>query len=422
MSRLPRPRADSTLERLVREYFGGGTTSSGVSVNSDNAMRMMTVNNCIRVLFNCVSQMPCQLMKEVEEVKTKAKDHPLYKVISKRPNRWMTSPQFWGLAIVHVCLRGNFYAFKVKVGNQVRELLPIHPDRVIDVTQNPDWSLTYKISDVLNINGKSQSSNQSYRNYSQDEIFHIRGLSLNGYVGLNPIQYAREAIGVGLASEKFLANYFGQGMHPGAVIKYPGSLDPVLHANLWTAYKQKYSGLKASSDLMLLDNGMDIDFPSIKLVDAQFLEQMRFTEAQICGLYGVPLILVQAGSTPATFASSLQFKQSFVDFTIAPIAVNFETTIDKDLLNDKDQDTHYAKYNMGSLLRGNMAERFAAYAIGLQNKFMNSNQVRGLEDWNAREGGDIYENPNISINEESDKAKQDDSNGSSNKSSNGGNE
>jgi len=408
------------LDRLVREYFGGGTTSSGVSVNSDNAMRMITVNNCIRVLFNCVSQMPCQLMKEVDDVKSKAKDHPLYKVISKRPNSFMTAPQLWGLAIVHVCLRGNFYAFKVKYGNQVREILPIHPDRVLDVTQNADWSLTYKIANVIVQGNNTQIQTQSYKEYSQDQIFHIRGLSLNGYVGLNPIQYARETIGVGLASEKFLANYFGQGMHPGAVIKYPQSLDPVTHKNLWEAYKLKYGGLKASSDLMLLDNGMDIAFPTIKLVDAQFLEQMRLTESQICGLFGVPMILIQAGSTPATFASSLQFKQSFVDFTIAPIAVNFETTIDKDLLTDQDQDAFYAKYNMGSLLRGNMAERFAAYAVGITNKFMNANEARSLEDWNKYEGGDVYENPNTSTNTESNKESNAD-NGSDDDSSDGGN-
>ena len=92
-----RPKAINTeMERLIRESFGGGYTSSGLAVNSDTAMRQMTVNNCVRVLFNCVSQMPCQLMEEVDGVKNKAKNHPLYKVISKRPNPWMTAPQMWG--------------------------------------------------------------------------------------------------------------------------------------------------------------------------------------------------------------------------------------------------------------------------------------------------------------------------------------
>ena len=134
MSRLPRPKAiNIEMERILREHFGGNEASSGISVNSDSAMRLMTVNNCVKVLFNCISQMPCQLMEEVDDMKNKAKKHPLYKIIGKRPNRWMTAGQFWGLAIVHVSLRGNFYAFKTKVGNQVRELLPIDPSRISEV-------------------------------------------------------------------------------------------------------------------------------------------------------------------------------------------------------------------------------------------------------------------------------------------------
>lgn len=389
---INRPQAvSSTLETLIREHFSGGSTSSGVAVNSESAMRMITVNNCVRVLYNCVSQMPCQLIKEVDDVKSKAKEHPLYKVISKRPNKWMTAPQIWGMAIVHVCLRGNFYAFKVKSGNQVKELLPIYPDNVSKVEQNPDWSLTYTILK----DGVSKE-------YSQDKIFHIRGLSLNGYVGLNPIHYARETIGLGLSSEKFLANYFGNGMHPGAIIEYPHSLDPTTHANLWEAYKRKYAGLNASHDLMLLDNGMKVQFPPIKLVDAQFLEQMRLTESQICGMYGVPLILVQAGATPATYASSTEFKRNFVDMTLAPIAVNFETTIDKDCLTESDQDTYYVKYNLNSLLRGNLTERMAAYKDGINAEVWNPNECRAWEDMNAYNGGDEFRTRTSTI-KESDK-------------------
>ena len=392
MDRLPRPKAvSSTFDALIREYFGGGSTSSGVAVNSDSAMRVVTVYNCVKVLYNCISQMPCQLMEDVKDVKNKATNHPLYKVISKRPNGWLTASELWGKAIVDVSMRGNFVAFKTMVGKNVREILPINPDRLQEIKQNSDFSLTYKISGP---------SGESAQEYPQSKIFHIRGLSLDGITGMNPIQYARECIGLGMAGERFLSNYFGKGLHPGALIETDKILSLENRKNLGTALREEYAGISSANNqgLMLLDEGMKIKFPEIKLVDQQFLELMKMTEAQICGMFGVPLILVQAGSTPATYASSVQFKQSFVDFTLAPIAVSFESSIDRDLLTESEQDRYYSKYNMGSLLRGNMAERFAAYAIGITNKFMNSNQARALEDWNPREGGDVYENPNTSVN------------------------
>jgi HK97 family phage portal protein len=391
MDRLPRPKAMTNYGPTDdRSYFPGGSYYGGVDLaglplTSEGAMRQMTVNNCVRVLYNCISQMPCQLMEEVDDVKNKAKEHYLYKIIGKRPNSWMTSPQFFGMAIVHICLRGNFYAYKARVGNKITALLPLHPDRV-QVSQNDDWSLTYKVS-----------GSKGQKDYAQEDIFHIRGLSLDGIVGINPIEYARQCVFNGQSSETFIGNYFSKGMHPGAIITHPYTQTTQNYLNQLEALKIKYAGLNNAQDVMLLEKDTTITFPEIKLVDQQFIEQQRFTESQIAGMYGVPLILIQAGSTPATFASSAQFKQSFVDFTIAPIAVNMETSIDRDLLTDVEQDTLYSKFNMGGLLRGNMAERFAAYQIGIVNKFMNSNEVRSLEDWNPREGGEAYENPNTSV-------------------------
>lgn len=422
MARIPKPKAlaptDDAYYYPGGSFYGGNTlTNSGAMIGSDFAMRQMTVNNCVRVLFNCVSQMPCQLMQEVDDVKSKAKDHYLYRIISKRPNHWMTAPQFWGMAIVHISLRGNFYAYKSRIGNKIKELLPIAPDKITEVKQNEDWSLTYKIS----------TARQGIKEYSQDDIFHIRGLSLDGVVGVNPIEYARECVGLGLSSEMFLGRYFGKGLHPSAIIEYPQSLDPVTHNNLWEAYKKKYGGMSAAHDLMLLDNGMKIQFPPIKLVDAQFLEQMRFTESQICGMYGVPLILVQAGDSLATYASSTEFKRNFVDMTLAPIAVNFETTTDRDCLTDDEQDRYYTKFNLNSLLRGNLKERIAAYKDGINAEIWNPNECRNWEDMNSYEGGDEYRTRTSTMKEsdKKDDTDDEDKDTSKNKSKspdNGGNE
>ena len=114
-----------------RSYFPGGSYYGGdllgnLPITSESAMRQMTVNNCVRVLYNCISQMPCQLMEEVDDIKNKATSHYLYKLIGKHPNSWMTAPQFYGMAIVHICLRGNFYAYKARAGNKIMALYPLH--------------------------------------------------------------------------------------------------------------------------------------------------------------------------------------------------------------------------------------------------------------------------------------------------------
>jgi len=328
-------------------------------------------------------------MEETESgITKKALNHSLYNVIGKRPNKWMNRPQFWGLAIVHICFRGNFYAFKVKVRDEVRELLPIHPDRVMEVKQNSDWSLTYRISSADNWDGKKVGPGREYRDYSQDEIFHIRGMSFDGITGVNPIEYARECIAIGLSSEQFLGQYFGKGLHPGAVVTHPNSLkNPQDRA---AAINAAYSGLDKSHGVMILEAGETIAWPAIKLVDAQFLEQMRFTEAQIAGMYGVPLMLINGGDNPETYASASEFKRFFVDTTVSSIAVNFESTSDMSLLKEEDQNRYYAKFNLNSLLRGNPKERSEFYKELINCEVMNPNEARSLEDWNPYFGGEIY--------------------------------
>ena len=383
-SNMLRPQANSkTIEKLILEHFGGGSTSSGMSVTSDSAMRLMTVHNCIKVLYNCMSQLPCHLMEDVDGVKRQAKEHPLYNVLCKQPNSWMSRSEFFGLIEVHVSSRGNFLAFKSKAKGQVRELLPIDPSRVLGIKQNPNWSLSYKITPAGGGDAKE---------YSQDEIFHVRGMSLNGYSGLNPIEYARESIGLGLASEKFLSRYFGRGVHPSAVVKHPQVLNAQTHANMRAVLKEKYEGLNSESNqgFMFLDEGMDVVFPPIKLVDAQFLELGRFNEAQICGMFGVPLMMVQAGENPTTFASATEFKRGFVDMVIAPKAVNLEGSIDRDCISPNEQSRFYSKLNLNALYRGNITERFNAYAVGIDKEILNPNTCRQWEDLNPYEGGDVY--------------------------------
>ena len=395
-----RPKAINTeMERLIREVMGGGSSSSGISVNSESAMRQLTVYACVKVLYQSIAQMPCHFMVEQNKIKDKAINHNLYRILHDQPNRWMTAPEFWGMTVAHVSLRGDFLAFKVKVGNQVRELLPIDPSRVSEIVQNSDWSLTYKISTVDARDGKTGPA-RDYRDYSQDEIFHIRGLSLNGYSGLNPIQYARESVGIGLASERFIAQYFGKGLHPGAIIEYPQSLDPITHKNLWEAYKIKYSGLSAAQDLMLLDNGMKIQFPSIKLVDQQFLELGKFTQSQIAGLFRVPLMLLQAGDAPTTYASSEQFMLAFVTHALTPIVVNIEKAIYRDLLTEEEKKKYYAKFSMEGLLRGAFKERTEGFATLIDKEVLNPNEVRDMLDLNPYEGGNEYRTRTSSLKEQ----------------------
>ena len=378
-----RAMSSSELSRLVGEYFGGGATASGAHVNSDTAMRLIMVQNCVRMRCATLERVPCHIMERIGRKRNKAEEYYLYDKLLHQPNSWMTAPEFWSMAEGHVCLRGNFYVYKMGLpGRPILELIPLGADAVQEVVQNPDYSLTYKV--------RVQVSPGSYeiRDLPQDKIFHVRGLTLNGITGLNPIEYARESVGIGMASDKFLGNYFGKGLHPSAVIKHPLSLGVQTHGGLRETLKKKYSGLANQLDFMLLDEGMDITFPQIKLVDAQYLELMKMNEAQICGLFRVPLMLVSAGDKAPTYASAEQFMLFYQ--TLSVDVVRYESAIRRDLLSEVERRRYYAKFNTNALLRGDFRARMEGYQIGINDEMMSPNEARELEEMNPYEGGDEY--------------------------------
>ena len=384
ISRLKRPQAMNShqLQKLIIDTYGGGMTSSGISVSSDTALRLATVQKCVRVRAATMASLPCHIMTKQGEMKEKAEDFYLYDKLLNQPNSWMTSALFWSMVEAYVCLRGNFLAYKSGLpGRPIKELIPINWDKIEKVEQNEDYSVTYTI----------RLKNGELKTLSQDQVMHIRGLlTLDGYTGVNPIQYFRETIGLGLASERFLTKYFGRGLQPGAIVKHPLSLSAQGNANLKAVVKEKYEQLKTDQNFMLLDEGMDITFPTIKLVDAQYLEIMKMNESDICGLFRVPLMLIQSGDKTPTYASAEQFMINYSTMGVSPDCRNYEQSIRKDLLTEEERKKYYAKFEMRGLLRGAFKDQMEGFAVAIDKEIMNPNECRDVLDMNPYKGGDVY--------------------------------
>lgn len=388
VGRLPRPvgMGPKELERAILSVFGGGSTSSGVSVSSDSAMRQATVYSCVNILSRAIRQLPCHLMLEDGRTRKPAREEPLYRLLHRQPNEWQTAPEFWGMCMNHLALRGNFFALKNRGGGltgPVRELVPLAPGMVQDVKQDKNFRLVYAV----------RFPDGTIKEIPRDQIFHIRGMTENGILGVNPIQYLRETIGFSLAAEEFGARYFGSGTHPGMIVEHPGKLSPEGHTNLQTALTETYAGLGKSHRLMLLQENMKAQKITIDPKDAQFLELRQFQKAEIENIFfGLPLTVMTSGDKAATYASAEQFSLSFVVYAITPYLVDIERAISRDLIEPERQDSLYAKFQVGGLLRGSMKERADYYEKMWRMKAMNSNEIRALEDMNPYDGGDEFTN------------------------------
>lgn len=328
-------------------------TYTGKRVSSQRAMRLTAVFACVRVLAESIGMLPCSLYKNTGKGKEKATSERIYKLLTLKPNGYMTPQEFWELVILCLCLRGNFYAYKVKALGEVAELLPIDPGSVVPKL-NSNWEPVYQVTfpdgttDIL----------------GQDDIWHVRILTLDGLVGLNPIAYAREAISLGLATEEHGARLFGNGAVTSGVLRTEQQLSDSAYQRLKSDFEEKHQGLGNAHKPMILEMGLDWKSMALNAEDSQFLETRKFQLEEICRLFRVPMHMVQ-NTDRATFSNIEELGMGFINYSLVPYLTRIEQRINIGLVRESKQGTYYAKFNVGALLRGDMKSRFDAYATAI---------------------------------------------------------
>ena len=388
LGRKSASQAIETSEKLAQALGAGYESNSGQRVTTNSAMQQLVVFNCVRVLAESMGMLPCRLLKQTGRVRLPATTHRLYPLITMAPNSYMTAQEFWELLVACLCLRGNFYAYKVSALGNVGELLPLNPD-IVTPKLKDDWTVEYTV------NFKSGT-----KVLTQDEIWHVRLFTLDGLNGLNPIAYARQALGLGQAMDAHAAKLFTNGAVTSGVLRTEQELSPEAFDRLKTEFQGEHMGVANAYKPMILEMGLDWKPISLNAQDTQFIESKKLTEAQICGLFRVPPHLV-ASMEKMTLNNIEHMGMSFVNYSLVPIMTRIEHRIQVGLLNEKDRLTHYAKFNAGALMRGDLKGRYESYGKGIQWGILSPNDCRELEDENPREGGDIYLTPmNMTTNPE----------------------
>lgn len=359
-----------------------GNSNSGVQVDELRALQTSAVYACVKILAETVASLPLHLFKKGKGGKSEmAEQHPLFSCLYEMPNDEMTSFEFREMMMTSLLLWGNAYARKIRKNGHVTELWYLKPQLMTVERDTQTGKIKYTYSDDI--------TNQTYE-YKPEQIFHVKGLSLDGVTGLSPISQAREAVGLSLATEEYGAKFFGNGARPGGVLEHPGILkDP---EKLRESWNKVYQGTRNSHKVAVLEEGMKYHTIGIAPEDAQFLETRKYQVNEICRIFRVPPHLV-GDLERATFSNIEHQSIEFVQHTIRPWLVRWEQAISRSLLDEKERLLYFSRFNVDGLMRGDYKSRMEGYAIGRQNGWLSANDIRHLEDLPPipkEQGGDAY--------------------------------
>lgn len=370
---------EQTATGLLSRGMLSNVSATGVNVTADSALRASAVFACVRVLSESEAMLPLVLYRQMGEVKEKAYDHPLYRLLHDAPNPEMTSFNFRQTLMAHLCLRGNAYAYiETDARGRVVSLWPLHPDGVLILRDNESGQLVYGVELPKRFGGE-------YRFIPAEKIWHLRGLASDGVVGYSPIRLAREAIGLALATEGYGAAFFGNNAEPGFVLVHPGKLGETAYERLKKSWEERHKGFENAHRVAILEEGLKPEKLGISPEDAQFLDTRKFQVNEIARIFRVPPHMI-ADLDRATFSNIEHLGLEFVMYSLMPWLVNIEQSIKLNLLMERERD-YYAKHNIAGLLRGDIESRYRAYATGRQWGFMSVDEIRELEDMNPLPNG-----------------------------------
>lgn len=369
--------ADGTLD-LFREVFGYPESKSGKTVSVESALKVATVLACTRVLAEGVAQVPLKIFREDGETRELARDHPLYWLLHRRPNPWQTSFQFRETLMMHTVLCGRHYSFVNRVRGKVVEIIPFEPGQV--TVKRDDWSgeRTY----VVRINGREEP-------FPQESIWQVNGPSWNGWIGMEPVMLAREAIGLSMAIEEQQASFYGHGAQTSGIYSIDGNLTDEQYKKLRKWIDEEHAGSRNAWRSMILDRGAKWLQQTMSGVDAQTLEQRKHQIEEICRAMRVMPIMVGHSDKTATYASAEQMFLAHVVHSLSPWYERLEQDIDVNLLGERDAKAgYYAKFIEEGLLRGALKDTSEFLTKLTTAGIMTRNEARAKLDMNPIDGLD----------------------------------
>ena len=221
---------------------------------------------------------------------------------------------------------------------------------------------------------------------------HIRGLCLGGLggdrrggitgkiardlpMGVSPLTYAREAVGLALATEEYGSRFFSNNARPGGVLSTDKALNPEARKRLRESWESMNQGLVNAHRVAVLEDNVKWQQLGMTAQDAQYLETRKFQAEEIARIFRVPPHMI-ALLDRATFNNIEHLGQEFVTYSLLPWLTRIEESAFRDLLTPSERVEYFFKFNVSALLRGNAADRANYYNIGRQGGWLCADDCR----------------------------------------------
>ena len=400
--------------RFVNWWRGAPQDTGGVrTLNSQSFLESLglrrkrkptsevTYFTCLKMLSETLAKMPIKYYQKTDRGIVEAEQTETSKLLTKRPNPFMTPTVFWNTVEMNRNHYGNAYVYMRKKFIRKRYGGEF---RIIDLWVMQSNCVQIVVDDAGIFAGAGRlwyvyadpTSGRQYV-FSTDEVMHFKtSFSFDGITGLPVQQILRDTVSGASASQEFMNGMYESGLTAKATLEYTGELNEGAKEDLRKSFEEFGSGAKNVGKILPVPLGMKLTPLDIKLTDSQFFELKKYTALQIAAAFGVKPNQINDYSKSSYANSELQQLSFYVDTELFVIK-QYEEEINYKMETEEGQESgFYYKFNEKVLFRTDSKTQMEYLKNGVGGSIIKPNEARRRLDMPDAEGGDeLFANGSI---------------------------
>ena len=392
--------------RFVNWWRGAPQDTGGVrTLNSQSFLESLglrrkrkptsevTYFTCLKMLSETLAKMPIKYYQKTDRGIVEADQTDTSKLLTKRPNPFMTPTTFWNTVEINRNHYGNAYVYmrkkfiRQRYGGEFRIIdLWVMQSNCVQIVVD-DAGIFAGVGRLWYVYTDPTSGRQYV--FSTDEVMHFKtSFSFDGITGLPVQQILKDTVSGASTSQEFMNGMYESGLTAKATLEYTGELNEGAKEALRKSFEEFGSGAKNVGKILPVPLGMKLTPLDIKLTDSQFFELKKYTALQIAAAFGVKPNQINDYSKSSYANSELQQLSFYVDTELF-IIKQYEEEINYKMATEEEQESgFYYKYNEKVLFRTDSKTQMEYLKNGVGGSIIKPNEARRKLDMPDAEGGD----------------------------------
>jgi HK97 family phage portal protein len=324
---------------LIREAFTGAWQQN-VTISYDTVLTHHAVFACQTLIASDIAKLRVKLVAQDSDGIWSEVKNPAYSPVLRKPNGFQNRIQFFENWVLSKLQKGNTYVLKQRDNRQVvTKLYVLDPTRVTPLVAD-DGSIFYELqTDTLSELPEVRVV------VPAREIIHDRfNCFFHPLVGLSPITANGLAATQGIAIQNNATRLFQNGARPSGILTAPGDIKQETAAELKAYWETNFSGTN-SAKIAVLGDGLKYEAMSMSAVEAQVIDQLRWTAEVICSTYHVPPYKIGIGQQP-TYNNVQALNTEYYSQCLQVLIESIEVCLDEGLATGEALGTEFDTENL----------------------------------------------------------------------------